>query len=341
MSLILQAQESRTAFLRERASQRLSETVVSSRIERDDEGHHEEQRSPQDRGEQDMRFGIALGSLKDVVQPDGHVNFFQDVEAGKRQGGTNEEFEDEKKKEQEDYEKKIGYLVYLGQDSIEQSKQAPWYAKINRGRPADLESEVEKVKELDEAAGKIGGLEEKGKSVSIEEVKMAKFKNLLDPLKDIRKYLSTPGVKRKLDSFPTSSKRSYSPPSKKSCTEKGPEKSGKRKKNKKHKKHKKHKHSSKHKKRSKTSYSSATDSSSESSADERKKSSLEKLRRERLEREREEKRRAEKVLANLRGESSPQRDVPANKSSTVTMSSVKQKYNSQFNPHLARQNYDD
>ena len=49
-----------------------------------------------------------------------HVNFFEELEAG--ESGTsqgNADREKEKKQEQEEYEKKIGLLTYLGQDTNE------------------------------------------------------------------------------------------------------------------------------------------------------------------------------------------------------------------------------
>ncbi|CAL8096404.1 unnamed protein product [Orchesella dallaii] len=346
--IALAAQEVRTQLLRERASQRLADVSTSSEVP---QGEHGETGIPEAE-EPDTRFGLPLGSLRDVVQPDGHVNFFQDVEGGKRQGGVNDEYEDEKRKEQEDYEKKIGYLVYLGQDSIEHSKNKPWYSSIDRGRPKELGKELENEKDKDRAAGVIGGLEEKSKTISVEEIRMTKFKNFLDPLKDIRKHLTAPGVKRKLDSFTSSSKSckktdSVSSPSKKPRVDDVSKRSKKEKrkkhKNKISKKSKKHK---KHKKHAKsTSGDSDTSSSweSEDSEDDKKRSKLEELRAERLQREREERRRAEKVLAKLRGE--PE-DIPTPTTSNNYDSknrpetSVKQKYNSQFNPHLARQNYD-
>jgi hypothetical protein len=59
---------------------------------------------------------------------------------------------------------------------------------------------------------------------------------------------------------------------------------------------------------------------------------LEQLRAQRLKREQEERKRSEALLARLRGEPDPNvakpDDVPA----------VTQRYHSQFNPHLARQN---
>lgn len=58
---------------------------------------------------------------------------------------------------------------------------------------------------------------------------------------------------------------------------------------------------------------------------------LQVLREKRLQREREEKLRSERHLAKLRGESIPE-DNPV-------LPTIQQKYSSQFNPHLAKQNF--
>jgi hypothetical protein len=103
-----------------------------------------------------------------------------------------------------------------------------------------------------------------------------------------------------------------------------------------HKKAKKAKKSHKKKHKSKKRKRKSSTSSS-SSVEEAPKVSIEKLRAERLQRERAEGQKAKVLLAQLRGEPLEEEEKP--KESCVVP--IKQKYNSQFNPHLARQNYDD
>lgn len=55
-----------------------------------------------------------------------HVNFFEDLESGETTAAANKEHEAEKKHEQEEYEKKVGYLTYLGQDSQELTGEKTW-----------------------------------------------------------------------------------------------------------------------------------------------------------------------------------------------------------------------
>jgi hypothetical protein len=59
-----------------------------------------------------------------------------------------------------------------------------------------------------------------------------------------------------------------------------------------------------------------------------------------LQREKIEKAKADKLLAKLRGEPDPDEKQKEVKEASQQQRPVKQKYNSQFNPEIARQNYD-
>lgn len=196
-----------------------------------------------------------------------HVNFFQDLEDGHvAHTGVNKEHEKEKKDEKEAYEKKIGYLTYLGQDTDEATGNVQWYNK----RPKRLDL-CETNKEIE-----------------------TKVKTYNDPLMIMKKYIE--------------GDQKDSKKLKEICKKKEDSL------DKKHKKKKKKKEKEKEKKKDK------------------KKFDLEKLREQRLKREREERFRASQLLAKMNGVEQ-QVEAPKPKPAIV------QKYNSQFNPYLAKQNY--
>lgn len=218
-----------------------------------------------------------------------HVNFFAELEEGKLDyNKPNVEHEREKKEEKEKYEKQIGYLTYLGQDTNEATGKKCWYEELPK-RLKDTEKDVE---------------------VQI------KKKLLDDPIHDIQKYLNIMGstsieksskiksesVKRKnnnLDEYDSDHKTYL-----------------KKHKHKKSKKHKKEKYRNKEKQTA-----------------EKPNIDIQKLREERLLREQSEKLRTEALLAKLRGD-----PVPTVTPKTPPKSTIKQKYNSQFFPEIARQN---
>lgn len=197
-----------------------------------------------------------------------HVNFFQDLEDGHvAHTGVNKEHEEEKKEEKEAYEKKIGYLTYLGQDTDEATGNVQWYNK----KPKRLE--VCKIdKEIE-----------------------TKVKTFNDPLMLMKKYIE--GDHKGIKSSKELCKKKDDSPLKK------------------HKKKKKKKEKEKEKEK------------------EKKKLALEILREKRLKREREERFRASQLISKINGVKPIEAPKPEPKQTIV------QKYNSQFNPYLAKQNY--
>lgn len=71
-------------------------------------------------------FGTEYKDKSDIAIEDrtGHVNLFVDVEETERKNLVtgNKEYEEEKRKNKEDYEKKIGILQFVGQGSNELTK---------------------------------------------------------------------------------------------------------------------------------------------------------------------------------------------------------------------------
>lgn len=202
---------------------------------------------------------------------------------------TNKELEKEKKEEQEKYEKKIGYLTYLGQDTNEALRLKSWY------EVAPKRLEVGSEKEINE--------------------KDIKTKHNHDPLTFIKSILpAEPKATVK-----SASKRKRSPSPQPVAQKEHVPKLGKNSK----KDGRKHK-TKKHKKRSK-------EHKKEKEKDDQtlKLLKIQQLRKERLRRETTERARQEALLAPKES-----KNIDVNDTTTKII----QKYNSQFNPELAKQN---
>lgn len=236
----------------------------------------------------------------DIVQ--GHINFFQELEDGTmEQKQVNKEHEKELKEEKEKYEKQIGYLTYLGQDTNEALGKRNWYDVVpDRANKDQAEVNMKsKIREDPLATMKKYITDgKKGDEVRKANEKIILYKPLIEELKSstdkrLKHYSSTESYKSsntKLKKcYKTSKKRKY-------CS------------------------------------SSTSDSSSSEEENEKleRHRNLELLRADRLKREKEERRKTEDLLAKLKGET---------KADNVQKDRFKHKYNSQFNPELAKQNY--
>ncbi|KAG8197018.1 hypothetical protein JTE90_004290 [Oedothorax gibbosus] len=242
------------------------------RVRRDEANAAEEEKELKRRiqlAEQETRTELLRKKAKtDYVKNDksivieDHVNFFKEIEeAGGYSGGTNKEHEAEEKAKKEKYEKDIGLLTYLGQSSVEAKGEVPWYLKSS-------------VKD------------EKNSLDGKEETPSAKYKSKIDPLNDMKKYISLKEKKHgDKEIFIYKKDKSEIQPKKRKANE--------------------------------------------STC---KMSKIEELRAKRLKREAEEKNRCQKYLESIR-------KGPSEAQPEVILDDRTRKYNSQFNPHLARNNF--
>jgi len=274
----------------------------------------------------------------DVTEASGHINFFQDAEKGEDKVTTNAEHEAEKKKEQEEYEKKVGYLVKLGQDTEELDGGTAWWKKAAGSRL--LEPTPSQLKAT--ATGSLAAVR-------------AKQTEFLDPLNSVRKYLGCEGVRLTMKSHQkmmeekerkaldfddvkdikkVEKKHKKKERKRSRSRSRGKKRKRSRSRESRHKKKKSKDKKSKKKRRRRSSSSSDSDSGSDSDSAEKKaiaKKNLEKLRRERLERERAERQKADRLVFGECEEDKKKKQEEEEKEK-------KQRYSSQFNPDLAKQN---
>lgn len=226
---------------------------------------------------------------KVVEGPSAHelINLFADLEHATQT--TNKEHDKEIKEKAEEYEKKIGYLTYLGQDTNEALGKKNWYTvppdSTRFSRSGEIKDTYEKLilkdkdgkprdKVVDEKDGEIGW----------------KAKQRLDPMNLFKQYCSDKPASSISES---KDKAKISQNNEKKKDDK-----------------------SKHK------YKNQDDA----------KLKLQKLREARLRREEKEKYKTKMFLSQLNG-------TPVENQKNDEQPKVKAKYNSQFNPELARQNY--
>ncbi|XP_039755917.1 leukocyte receptor cluster member 1 homolog [Pararge aegeria] len=218
-----------------------------------------------------------------VTETPEHINFFLDLEHAIQT--TNQDHDKEVKDKKEEYEKKIGYLTYLGQDTNEALGKKNWYEvppDLTRfSRPGDIKDTYEKLV-LRDQDGK--------PKVKVSDEKDGEFawkaKQRLDPLNTFKQYCSKSKIEKVNKSKQKDNVKITADI----------------------------KNKSKHKNRDES------------------KNNLQKLREARLKREQQEKYKTDMFLSKLNG-------VTHENTKQDTPKKIQPKYNSQFNPELARQNY--
>lgn len=239
-----------------------------------------------------MHLDIETQPCQSLHKSQDHINLFSDIEHAVQT--TNKSHDREIKEKKEEYEKKIGYLTYLGQDTNEALGKKNWYDLPPESTRFSRSSQVKdtydklvlkdesgkpKKRKIDEKDGEIGW----------------RSKQKIDPLNSFREYCGK--EKSKIHKYDVTDKINVIPIVQ-------------------------HLHK-KEIKKNKKSHKNSKDNSL---------AKLQKLREARLKREQQEKYKTKMFLSNLSGEKPVNED--SNKQKTI-----KPKYNSQFNPELARQNY--
>ncbi|KAK6049825.1 hypothetical protein COOONC_12670 [Cooperia oncophora] len=79
-------------------------------------------------------FTLRASAEASISTETGHVNLFQDLEAAERNnfGQGNKEYEEEKRKEQQEFDSKLGIQKCFAEGTNELNKVQEWYAKVSR-----------------------------------------------------------------------------------------------------------------------------------------------------------------------------------------------------------------
>lgn len=239
-----------------------------------------------------LHLDIVTQPCQSLQKSEDHINLFSDIEHAVQ--STNKSHDKEIKEKKEEYEKKIGYLTYLGQDTNEALGKKNWYdlppESTRLSRSSQVKDTYDKLVLKDESGKpKERRIDERNGEIDW------KLKQKIDPFNYFRDYCNKDkkkihehDVKRIINDIPIVQ----------------------------------HVHKKK-KKKNKKSIKNLKDNSLEK---------LQKLREARLKREQQEKYKTKMFLSNLSGEK------PVNEDSNK-QKIIRPKYNSQFNPELARQNY--
>ncbi|XP_071502757.1 uncharacterized protein [Diadema antillarum] len=281
-----------------------------------------------------------------------HINFFADIESGSKTATTNQDNEAEKKQEQEAYEKKIGLLTYLGQSSAESQTVKPWYqqgrqTEQDQSETNDIDTnDLKRKASLDPMNDMLRFLGKKSKkdgtgskttvdqTTSLTKTSVPKDTSSAESILSMfSKYRSKSEGDRSKEKDSHKHHKSKKKKKRHDTSRKSHRDSrGHRKNSHKDKKHKKHKQRSRSR-RSDSDEESSSESGTESDSPRAKKSapsrpSIEQLRAERLRREAAERAKTERLLSGK-----PLEEKPVTQSITDKLDG---RYNSQFNPHLAR-----